>query len=139
MKFPLPYRFVRPGGRGGSCFANSYRRGAQFLLFLKKGWAGFTTNFSALGPTNEQLTGVDDPWVKWVRAYLSPCAGQNGGGIGYADMSRREMRTRLGRQATDLEKYRLAKCYVAKYGVGGEEAKEYIQLINSYETIPEPK
>ncbi len=24
-----PYTFVRPGGRAGSCFANTYRRGAQ--------------------------------------------------------------------------------------------------------------
>src|SRR6516225_7524486 len=33
---PPPYRFVRPDGRHGSCFANSYKRGAQFLLFLQK-------------------------------------------------------------------------------------------------------
>ncbi len=31
-----PYKFVRPNGRAGSCFANSYRSGGQFLLFLKK-------------------------------------------------------------------------------------------------------
>src|ERR1700693_1556224 len=35
-----PYTFVRPGGRAGSCFANSYRSGGQFLLFLKKTKAG---------------------------------------------------------------------------------------------------
>ena len=33
---PAPYLFVRPGGRAGSCFANSYRRDAQYLLFFKK-------------------------------------------------------------------------------------------------------
>jgi hypothetical protein len=33
---PAPYSFVRPEGRAGSCFANSYRRDAQYLLFLKK-------------------------------------------------------------------------------------------------------
>jgi len=33
---PAPYDFVRPGGRRGSCFANTYRTGAQFLLVLKK-------------------------------------------------------------------------------------------------------
>ena len=30
-----PYRFVRPNGRHGSCYANTYREG-QFLLILKK-------------------------------------------------------------------------------------------------------
>jgi hypothetical protein len=38
-----PYTFVRPGGRAGSCFANSYRSGGQFLLFLKKTKAGELT------------------------------------------------------------------------------------------------
>ena len=33
---PAPYTFVRPGGRAGSCIANSYRSGAQFLLLLKR-------------------------------------------------------------------------------------------------------
>ena len=26
----VPYDFVRPGGRGGSCFARNYKEGAQF-------------------------------------------------------------------------------------------------------------
>lgn len=34
---PLPYKFVRSGGRAGSCFANSYKQEAQFLLFVKRG------------------------------------------------------------------------------------------------------
>ena len=29
-----PYAFVRPGGRSGSCFANSYRHNGEFLLML---------------------------------------------------------------------------------------------------------
>jgi hypothetical protein len=63
-----PYTFVRPGGRAGSCFANSYRSGAQFLLFLKKAKSGeFTVNWYALGPVNEQLHSADDPWPLWVR------------------------------------------------------------------------
>jgi hypothetical protein len=32
----VPYKFVRPDGRSGSCFATSYREGAQYLLMLKK-------------------------------------------------------------------------------------------------------
>lgn len=62
-----PYKFVRPGGRAGSCFANTYKQGAPFLLFLKRTEKGFTSNISPLGPTNEQLTGVDDPWLLWAR------------------------------------------------------------------------
>jgi len=65
---PAPYTFVRPGGRAGSCFANPYRSGAQFLLFLKKTIAGeLTVNWYALAPVNEQLHSDDDPWPLWVR------------------------------------------------------------------------
>jgi hypothetical protein len=63
-----PYNFVRPNGRSGSCFANSYRSGGQFLLILKKKQpAGYTVNWYALGPANEQLRSADDPWLLWVR------------------------------------------------------------------------
>ena len=65
---PSPYEFVRPGGRGGSCFANSYRSKAQFLLLLKKTKEGeLTVNWCALAPVNEQLRSDDDPWLLWVR------------------------------------------------------------------------
>ena len=65
---PSPYTFVRPGGRSGSCFANSYRTDAQYLLFLKKTKAGdLTVNWAALAPVNEQLHSADDPWLVWVR------------------------------------------------------------------------
>lgn len=67
---PAPYRFVRPGGRHGSCFANSYKRGAQFLLFLQRQGDEYTPYWYALGPVNEQLHGRSDPWVKWVKRYL---------------------------------------------------------------------
>jgi hypothetical protein len=62
-----PYRFVRPTGRRGSCFANSYRIGAQFLVLLKKRSAEeVTANWYALGPVNEQLHSASDPWLLWV-------------------------------------------------------------------------
>jgi hypothetical protein len=65
---PAPYLFVRPGGRAGSCFANSYRRDGQYLLFLKRPKAGeFTANWAALAPVNEQLRSSEDPWLIWVR------------------------------------------------------------------------
>ena len=63
-----PYTFVRPGGRAGSCFANSYRADAQYLLFLRKTKTGaLTVNWAALAPVNEQLHSADDPWLLWVR------------------------------------------------------------------------
>jgi len=64
-----PYTFVRPGGRAGSCFANSYKRGAEYLLFLKKSKdsSELTVNWAALAPVNEQLRNDHDPWLLWVR------------------------------------------------------------------------
>ncbi len=62
-----PYTFVRPGGRSGSCFANTYRTGAEFLLLMKSASGGYTVNWYALGPVNEQLHSDEDPWLLWVR------------------------------------------------------------------------
>jgi hypothetical protein len=64
-----PYTFVRPGGRGGMCFANTYRQGAEYLLFLKRSGAthDLTVNWAALAPVNEELHDGEDPWVVWVR------------------------------------------------------------------------
>jgi hypothetical protein len=62
----VPYKFVRPGGRRGSCFANTYKREAEYLLILKLFDGGYTVDWYALGPTNEQLHAADDPWLKWV-------------------------------------------------------------------------
>ena len=62
-----PYNFVRPNGRRGSCFANSYRLGGQFLLLLKKRSGEYTVNWYALGPVNEQLHSANDAWLLWVR------------------------------------------------------------------------
>jgi hypothetical protein len=67
---PVPYDFVRPGGRGGSCSAYEYKQGAEFLLFLKKKDGKLTTHWYALAPTNEQLRSADDPWVVWVKERL---------------------------------------------------------------------
>lgn len=138
---PLPYRFVRPGGRAGSCIANSYKKGAQFLLFLKRSpsymsTTGYTTNISALGPTNEQIRGADDPWVRWVKAYLSPCPKQDIKDSDFGKMSKEEMEKVSGRQPSDLDKYRLAKCYLTKYGTSGESAKRYMRVVDSFETTP---
>jgi hypothetical protein len=66
----VPYNFVRRGGRGGSCSAYEYKKGAEFLLFLKKVGEKYTVRWYALAPTNEQLHFSDDEWITWVRKYL---------------------------------------------------------------------
>ena len=136
---PLPYRFVRRGGRSGSCFANSYKQGAQFLLFVQRdahnaSTSGYTTNISALGPTNEQIRGAEDPWLKWVKAYLSPCPAHDGKDSDFGRMSQPEMESVAGKQATNLDKYRFAKCYVTRFGLNDDAAKNHARVIDYYET-----
>ena len=67
---PVPYDFIRPGGRAGSCIANSYKEGAEFLLFLKKKEENLNPYWAPLTPVNEQLRSSNDHWLKWVRDYL---------------------------------------------------------------------
>ena len=86
------------------------------MFFLKRSSSGYTTNISALGPTNEQLRGPDDQWVKWVKAYLSPCAKQDIEGIDYSDRLKPELEDLIAKPRWDLEKYLIAKCYLVKYG-----------------------
>jgi hypothetical protein len=62
-----PYASVRPGGRQGSCFAEDYKMNAEFLLFLRND----SPYWSPLAPTNEEVSGEDDPWVWWVKGYVS--------------------------------------------------------------------
>ena len=68
---PVPYDFVRPGGRGGPCAAYEYKEGAEYLLFLKKKGGGLTPYWYALAPVNEQLRSADDPWLAWVKGRLT--------------------------------------------------------------------
>lgn len=68
---PAPYDFVRPEGRAGSCYANTYREGASFLLILTLRDNTYTPYWYALGPTNEQLHSPDDPWLVWVREQVA--------------------------------------------------------------------
>ena len=63
---PVPYDFVRPGGRHGDCFATDYKMGGYFLLLIRKD----TPYWAALAPVNEEVTGTDDPWVIWVKTRL---------------------------------------------------------------------
>ena len=66
----VPYSFVRKGGRGGSCSAYEYKKGAEYLLFLVKKDGKLTVNWYPLAPTNEQLRSKDDDWIIWVKNNL---------------------------------------------------------------------
>ena len=64
----VPYNFVRPSGRSGSCFANTYRQGGEFLFMLKKTKTGEYTQFwYVLAPTEEQIHPRNDSWLQWVK------------------------------------------------------------------------
>lgn len=71
---PVPYAYRRNGNVGGSCYAYSYKPGAEYLLFLGRFRWGLTPYHSIFSPTNEQLRGPDDPWLKWVRDRIPPDA-----------------------------------------------------------------
>lgn len=75
---PVPYRMVRPSGQRGNCYARDYRLGSEYLFLLKRRDGALTPHWIALGPTNEQIRGDDDPWVKWVREQLAEDPGMEG-------------------------------------------------------------
>jgi hypothetical protein len=64
---PPPYTYVRPSGQVGSCFADSYKQNASFLLFLNN---EYTPYWDPLTPVNEQLHSppMNDKWLQWVKA-----------------------------------------------------------------------
>ena len=64
-----PYEQIDCVGRVpgcANCFAQSYKDGVEYLLLLKGG----TPYWAPLSPTNEEVSGPDDPWVVWVRRQL---------------------------------------------------------------------
>ena len=67
---PVPYDYVRKSGLRGSCYANTYKQGAQFLLFIGKSGKGFTVEIDPLAPVNEQLHSESDPWVYYIKGLL---------------------------------------------------------------------
>jgi len=67
---PVPYTFVRKQGRGGNCFAYSYKQGQEYLLILGSKNGGLTPYWQTLAATNEQLSDANDQWLAWVRAQL---------------------------------------------------------------------
>jgi hypothetical protein len=72
---PVPYLSHRLRYSEGSCINAFYRVGAEYLLLLGRvpdnpRLAGLTPYWAFLAPTNEQLRGPDDPWLRWVRLQL---------------------------------------------------------------------
>jgi hypothetical protein len=66
----VPYTFVRSQGRGGGCFAYTYRQGREYLLILGDRSGTLTPYWQTLAATNEQLSDDNDQWLAWVRAEL---------------------------------------------------------------------
>jgi hypothetical protein len=139
---PVPYKFVRPNGRAGSCFANTYKQGAQFLLFLKKTEKGYTSNISALGPTNEQLKSETDPWLMWVKVRLNPCGKLQEQDALYEQMKEGKASPEQDKMSP-RDRYRMAKCYLQKYEAVDGPDDQYIKYIkrwaDSYERVEEEK
>lgn len=70
-ELPVPYQMVRRAGQRGECYASDYRLGAEYLLLLKDGrYFGLNTRWAPLAPLNEQVRGVEDAWLHWVRGRL---------------------------------------------------------------------
>jgi hypothetical protein len=129
---PVPYKFVRPNGRRGSCFANTYKQGAQFLLFLKKTAGGYTSDFIPLGPTNEQLKSETDPWLMWVKVRLNPCDKLHEHDEFYEKMQEGNPHESFkGRLPKDLA-YRFAKCYLQKHEVLDGPNDQYVTYIRRW-------
>lgn len=139
---PVPYKFVRPNGRAGICFANTYKQGAQFLLFLKKTEKGYTSNISALGPTNEQLHSETDPWLMWVKVRLNPCGKLQAHDEFYERLKEGKAFAPWDKM-TPADRYRMAKCYLQTYEAKDGPDDQYIKYIKrwveAYERVEEEK
>ena len=63
----VPYERPESYRRGlGSCWAIEYSLGTNYLLLLREG----TPYWVAMKPTNHAVSGIDDPWVWWVKGFL---------------------------------------------------------------------
>jgi hypothetical protein len=67
----VPLNGVRPDGYGGSCYASDYRRGAAYLLVLRRTATELSPYWSPLSRVNDQIRPNGDPWLDWVRRQTS--------------------------------------------------------------------
>lgn len=65
----VPYQLLTRAG--GSCSAENYRQGGEYLFLLARHGDRLTPQRAPLSPTNEQIRGDDDPWLQWVREQLA--------------------------------------------------------------------
>lgn len=140
---PVPYKLVRSSGRHGSCYANTYKQGAQFLLFLKKTAGGYTSDISPLGPTNEQLHSELDPWLLWVKVRVNPCGKLHEHDRYYEQVREAKLpEFTRGRAPKDLV-YRVGKCYLQKYEAKDGPDDDYVKYIKkwieAYERLEEQR
>jgi hypothetical protein len=137
---PVPYKIVRPDGQRGSCYANTYKQGAQFLLFLKKTGVGYASDFVPLGPTNEQLKSETDPWLLWVKVRLNPCGKLYEHDEFYEKVQEGKLFETAKWEGPPNIKYRLAKCYLQKYGDQDDQYVTYIKKwVGKYERDEEQR
>jgi len=70
---PVPYFSHRFRYAAGSCINAFYKLGAEYLLLLgrRPEIPGLSPYWQILAPTNEQLRGPDDPWLRWVKQRLA--------------------------------------------------------------------
>lgn len=75
---PVPYEMFHRWYGGGDCLAMTYRPGGEYLLLLSysERWGVLDPYWQILAPTNEQIRGADDPWVRWVRQELLTRSGR---------------------------------------------------------------
>jgi len=67
-RFPYDHIDCAERARGcASCYAHDYKQNGEYLLFLKEG----TPYWAPLSPTNEEVSGDNDPWVVWVKRQLA--------------------------------------------------------------------
>ena len=58
------------GAGSSTCFADTYQRGGEYVMFLRLLEGALTPCWLPLAPTNKQVHGADDPWVARVRKEL---------------------------------------------------------------------
>ena len=67
---PMAYPIVKPSGLAGSCYATTYQKDGEYLLFLKTVKGVVTPYWAPSSATNEQIVGPEDEWVLWVKEQL---------------------------------------------------------------------
>ena len=106
---PVPYQMVRPSGQRGDCYAKEYRRSREYLLLLRTHRGRLTAEWMPLAPLNEQVQGMSDEWLRWVRALV--------------DADDRATRARIISRPAEPSPYIALRLVVPEYMPGAERAE----------------